>query len=114
MVKWKQIKQELREVGYASFEFDSGKTVIPELQGEWVVGKVTYEEQSNDENQSLWQRIVGSFPGSGPVACAGPDDVPNDIHTLADRYDLNVVIVGVSSGYIRVALCEPSEQNSSS
>jgi|APHM01.1.fsa_nt_gi hypothetical protein len=114
MVEWRQVKQDLPEAEYVSFELKSGKTVIPELRGEWVVGKITYEEQLNHENQTFWQRIVGSIPGSGAIACAGPDDVPKDIHTIADRYDLNVVIVGVSSGYIRVALCDPSEQNSSS
>lgn len=111
MRKWKEVKRDLQAAGYRGFEFDSGETVIPELRGKWVVGKITPKDHFDGEDQSLWQQLTSLLGGSNVVACAGPADVPDPIRIIADRYDLNVVIVSVSSEYIRIALCEPPENS---
>ena len=107
---WEEVKKELRDAGYAGFEFDSGKTAVPGLSGEWVIGKIARKEELKRENQSLLIQICDLIPG-GATVNANPDNAPESIRNIAERHGLNVVIVSVSNDNVRIALCDPSRHD---
>lgn len=110
---WGRVKRELRNAGYAGFEFDSGTTAVSGLSGEWLIGEIAREGKLKRENQSLLIRICDYLPGSAAVD-ATPENAPGSIRHIAERYGLHVVIVGVSTDTVRIALCDPSEPDLSS
>jgi len=113
MTDWERVRRELREVGYSGFEFDSGKTAVPELSGEWIVGEIAREERLKRENQPLLIRILDAFPGEGGAVATDPKYAPEKIRQIACRHGLEVVIISVTSDSVCIALCEPSERNAS-
>ncbi|WP_323173243.1 hypothetical protein [Natrialba sp. PRR66] len=110
---WERVKKELRDAGYAGFEFNSGKTAVPGLSGEWLIGKVSREGELKNDNQSLLIRICDYLPGSAAVN-ANPENAPESIQNIAERHGLHVVIVSVSNDKVRIALCDPSGHDLSS
>ncbi|WP_232701273.1 hypothetical protein [Halobacterium wangiae] len=111
MTDWERVKGELREAGYPGFEFDSGRTAVPGLRGEWVVGEATREGGLMRENQSLLLRIFDALPGSGGAVTTDPEATPDPIGGIADDHCLDVVIVSVREDAVRLALCDPREEN---
>ncbi|MFC6769142.1 hypothetical protein [Natrinema soli] len=107
---WEGVKKDLRDAGYAGFEFDSGKTAVPGLSGEWLSGKIARERKLKREKQSLLIRICDYLPSSAAVN-ANPENAPESIQNIAERHGLNVVIVSVSNDKVRIALCDPSEHD---
>ena len=113
MADWSRVIRELREAGYAGFEFDSGETAVPGVSGEWVVGTIPREAGLKHENQSLLLRVLDVLPGSGGAAATNPENAPDSIRNVAIRHGLEVVIISVSSDEARIALCESSEKSTS-
>lgn len=113
MTDWERVRQELKEVGYSGFEFDSGDTAVPGLSGEWVSGKIAREGGLKHENQSLLIRILNALPGGGGAVGTTPENAPESIRNIATQHELEVVIISVSADEARIALCESSERSAS-
>ncbi|UPW01097.1 hypothetical protein M0R88_03100 [Halorussus gelatinilyticus] len=114
MTDWERVKQELREAGYSGFKFESGETPVPGLSGEWVEGEIAREGGLKRENQPLSMRILDTLSFSGGALNADPKYAPESIRKIATQHGLEVVIISVTTDMARVALCEPSERNTSS
>lgn len=111
MIDWEPVRRELREVGYSGFEFDSGKTAVPGLSGEWIVGEIAREGRLKRENQPILIRILDALPGDGGAVATDPEYAPENIRKVACRHGLELVIISVTSDSVCIALCESSERN---
>ncbi|AHG05227.1 hypothetical protein HALDL1_07320 [Halobacterium sp. DL1] len=83
MTDWERVRAELREVGYQGFEYDTGRTAVPGLNGEWVVGEVPRERGQKRENQSLLLRILDALPGSGGAVTTDSEAAPHPLRQIA-------------------------------
>ena len=111
MTDWGRVRQELEEAGYSGFKFDSGDTAVSGLSGEWVSGKIPREGGLKHENQTLWIRILDALSWDGSAVDAAPEDAPESIRKIAAEHGLEVVIFGVSTEEVRIALCDPSKHD---
>jgi hypothetical protein len=109
MTDWERVCRALADAGHPEFEYEEGETVIPGLSGEWVVGRVprsAFESlDPEEEPSSVWSRLVGALP----VRCVptDPERAPSGVRRVAADHGLDVVVVSVNSGGVRVALCDP-------
>ncbi|WP_458208614.1 hypothetical protein [Haladaptatus sp. NG-SE-30] len=103
------MRRELREAGYSGFEFESGKTAVPGLSGEWLADDIAREGRLQRENQPLLIRILDALPGEGGAGTTDPECAPESIQKIAHQHGLEVVIISVSKDEARIALCDSSE-----
>lgn len=105
MVDWDNVTEELNSAGYSGFKFESGRTVIEELSGEWVVGKIPREGELAHDNLPTIHKFLELIPfiSASPT---NPDYVPKEIKEIAKQYGLNIIIVSVGDDYVQIALCE--------
>lgn len=72
-----------------------------------MVGWIAREERLKRENQPLLVRIYDALPGDGGAVSAEPEYAPESIRNVANRHELEVVIISVRKDSARIALCDP-------
>ncbi|MFC6732980.1 MULTISPECIES: hypothetical protein [unclassified Haladaptatus] len=112
MPDWSHVERDLAAVDYEDFEFDSGKTAVPGLSGEWLVGKIDRQGPLKRENLSLRLRLWDALPGVASIPTE-PEYAPANIREIAARHELDVVLISAGRDWVRVALVAPESASTS-
>lgn len=105
MVAWDEVVAELSEAGYPGFEYDSGRTAVPGLSGEWLIGSIPRSGGLSRTRLPIHLRVLDWLPGGGAVD-VDPDRAPTGLRRIAEAHGLSVVIVSCETDAARVALCD--------
>jgi len=106
MVDWEQVARDLADAGYPEFEYDEGETAVPGLSGSWLVGRVERDGEPKRESPPWPWNLLDAVP-FGAAVPTDPAYAPDSILRIAERHEVDVVVVSAGSDWVRIALVAP-------